>query len=142
MAGPIAARVTSVFPSASDQTRTATVEAVVPNPGHRLLPGAFVTMQITNGAVTDKLLVPASAIISQGGSSSVWTAAGGAAASVAGQVYECVICHIHYTAAQAKKFHYRDPMEGGRLVPLNGGQAAPPATGLTAHQITVTVWGQ
>ena len=63
----IAARVTSVFPSASDQTRTAIVEAVIPNPGHRLLPGAFVTMQITNGTVADKLLVPASAVVSQGG---------------------------------------------------------------------------
>jgi len=59
----LAARVSSVFPLASDQTRTATVEAVVPNPGNRLLPGAFVTMQITNGTVSDKLLVPASAIV-------------------------------------------------------------------------------
>ena len=79
----LTARVTSVFPAASDQTRTATVEAVVPNPGYHLLPGAFVTMQITNGTVTDKMLVPASAIISQGGQSYVWTAAGGASASPA-----------------------------------------------------------
>ena len=134
----LTARVTSVFPSASDQTRTATVEAVVPNPSHRLLPGAFVTMQITNGTVSDKMLVPASALVSQGGSSSVWTATGGADAS-AGQVYECVICHIHYTAAQAKKFHYRDPMEGGKLIPLKGGQAVSPAVGLTAHQVAVRV---
>jgi len=135
----IAARVTAVFPSASDQTRTATVEAVVPNPGHRLLPGAFVTMQITSGRVTDKMLVPASAVVSQNGSSSVWTATGGAAASGVGQVYECVICHIHYTAAQAKKFHYHDPMEGGKLVPLKGGQAALPTTGLRGHQVSVQV---
>jgi len=134
----LAARVTSVFPSANDQTRTATVEAVVPNPGHRLLPGAFVTMQITNGRVTDKTLVPAPSVVSQGGQSFVWTATGGASAS-AGQVYGCVICHIHYTAAQAKQFGYKDPMEGGRLVPLRGGQAASPATGLTAHEVAVQV---
>jgi len=135
----LAARVTSVFPSASDQTRTATVEAVVPNPGRRLLPGAFVTMRITDGTVTDKRLVPASAIVSQGGSSSVWTATGGSAASAAGQVYECVICHIRYTAAQAKKFRYKDPMEGGKLVPLRGGPSNLSATGLTAHQVAVRV---
>ena len=132
----IAARVTSVFPAASGLTRTATVETVVPNPARRLLPGAFVTMQISKDAVADKLLVPASAVVSQGGLSSVWIANGGAAAS-AGQVYECVVCHIHYTAAQAKKFHYKDPMEGGKLVPIKGAQAAPPSTLLTVHQIAV-----
>ena len=133
----IAARITSVFPSASDQTRTATVEAVIPNPGHRLLPGAFVTMQITHGTISDKTLAPASSVVSQGGQSYVWIAMGGASAS-AGQVYECVICHIHYSAAQAAKFHYHDPMEGGKLVPLKGTQAAPQA-GLTAHHVTVQV---
>jgi len=133
------ARVTSVFPSASDQTRTATVEAVVPNPGHRLLPGAFVTMQITNGNVTDKMLVPASAVVSQGGNSYVWTATGGSTDAGTGQVYECVICHIHYTAAQAKKFHYKDPMEGGKLVPLKNAASTAPAMGLTAHQVAVQV---
>ncbi len=135
---PLEARVTSVFPAASDETRTAIVEAVVPNPGHRLLPGAFVTMQITSGTVSDKLLVPASAILSEGGNSTVWTAAGGAAPS-AGQVYECVICHIHYTAAQAKKFHYEDPMEGGKLVPLKNAPSAAPTTRLTVHQVSVQV---
>jgi len=138
-ARPLEARVTSVFPAASDETRTAVVEAVVPNPGHRLLPGTFVTMQITSGTVLGKLLAPASAIISQGGSSSVWTAMGGAQASGAGQVYECVICHIHYTAAQAAKFHYKDPMEGGKLVPLKTAPSAAPTTGLTVHQVAVQV---
>ena len=139
-AQPLEARVTAVFPSASDETHTAIVEAVVPNPGHRLLPGEFATMQITSGTVSDKLLVPASAIASQGGSSFVWTAKGGTAtSSVAGQVYECVICHIHYTAAQAAKFHYKDPMEGGKLIPLQATPSAPPAKGMTAHQISVQV---
>ncbi len=130
----IAARVTSVFPSASDQTRTETVEAVVPNPGHRLLPGAFVTMQITNGEVTDKMLVPASAVVSQGGSSFVWTAS---SRSVPSQVYECTVCHMHYSAADAKKNHFRDPMDGGRLVPVSGPQAA--SSGTTVHQAAVQV---
>ena len=135
----ISAHVTSLFPTASGQTRTAVVEAVLPNPDHSLLPGAFVTMRIAKNIAADKLLVPASAIVSQGGISSVWTATGGAEATGADQVYKCVICHIHYTAAQAKKFHYKDPMEGGRLAPLKGVQAASPSTALTAHQITVQV---
>ena len=132
----IASHLTSVFPAASGQTRTAVVEAVVPNPARRLLPGAFVTMQISKDRVTDKLLVPASALVSQGGLSSVWIASGGGETS-SGQVYECVICHIHYTAAQAKKFNYKDPMEGGKLVPVKGAQAASSSTMLTAHQVTV-----
>ena len=128
----IAARVTSVFPSASSQTRTAVVEAVVPNPGHRLLPGAFVTMQIAKNTVTEKLLVPASAVVSENGQSYVWTTGSTATA----QVYECTVCHMHYSAADAKKNHYRDPMDGGTLVPVKAAQAA---SGLTVHQVAVQV---
>jgi len=174
-----AAHVTSVFPSANAETRTAIVEAVVPNPGARLLPGAFVTMQITSGRVTDKMLVPASAVVSQGGASSVWAASGGAtvhqvavqagasdgawtevssnalsagtqvvirgqagltdgtpivaaawdtdgpktlptaAAATSGQtVYRCEKCGMTYSAADAKKHNFVDPMDGGRLVPV------------------------
>ncbi len=131
--GNIAARVTSVFPSASSQTRTAVVEAVVPNPGHRLLPGAFVTMQIAKNTVTDKLLVPASAVVAENGQSSVWIVGSAAAAN---QVYECTVCHMHYSAADAKKNHYRDPMDGGTLLPV---KAASAASGLTAHQVSVEV---
>lgn len=32
--------------------------------------------------------------------------------------YECSKCHMTYTAAQAKKDHYKDPMDGGKLVPV------------------------
>lgn len=128
----IAARVTSVFPSASSQTRTAVVEAVVPNPGHRLLPGAFVTMQIAKYPVADALLVPTSAVVTENGQSYVWTAGG---AAVTNQVYECTVCHMHYSAADAKKDHYRDPMDGGTLVPIKSAQAA---SG-TAHQVAVQI---
>ncbi len=132
----LTARITSLFPAANDETHTAVAEAVMPNPGHRLLPGAYVTMQINTNTISDKLLVPASAITTQGGSSFVWTTAGGTAA--AGQVYECVICHIHYTAAQAAKFHYKDPMEGGKLVPVKTAPASL-AAGLTAHKVAVQI---
>lgn len=132
----LAAKITSVFPSASDQTRTAVVEAVVPNLGSRLLPGAFVTMQITNGNAAVKTLVPASAVVTQGGGSFVWTASGSTAAPA--QVYECTTCHMHYSAADAKKHNYIDPMDGGKLVPVKSAAASPGAA-MTAHQVAVQV---
>ncbi len=184
---PIAAYVSSVFPDASSQTRTAVVEAVVPNPGHRLLPGAFVTMQIATNGVRNTLLVPASAVVSQGGASSVWEASGGTAHQVAVQagatngtltavssdelsagmqvvtrgqagltdgvrvaatawgangprslptaasagssqtVYRCEKCGMTYSAADAKKNNYVDPMDGGKLVPVPPAPPAAPA---------------
>ncbi len=32
--------------------------------------------------------------------------------------YQCSKCHMTYTAEQAKKDHYKDPMDGGTLVPV------------------------
>ncbi len=134
-ARPIPARVSSVFPAASDQTRTAIVEAVVANPGHRLLPGAFVTVRIAKAGVSDKTLVPAMSVVSEGGDASVWLAKGGAAAS-APATYRCEKCHMIYSASDARMDHYRDPMDSGRLLPIApaSGQAA---GALTAHRVSV-----
>jgi hypothetical protein len=33
-------------------------------------------------------------------------------------VYECSKCHMKFSATQAKKDHYVDPMDGGKLVPV------------------------
>ena len=33
-------------------------------------------------------------------------------------VYQCSKCHMKFSAAQAKKDHYMDPMDGGKLVAL------------------------
>jgi multidrug efflux pump subunit AcrA (membrane-fusion protein) len=132
---PIAAKVTSVFPDANDQTRTAVVEAVIPNPNHRLLPGAFVTVQIAKPSVFDKTLVPAGAITTEGGSSYLWLASGGAA-SAAPMTYQCEKCHMIYSAADAKKNDYHDPMDGGRLLPVMP-TVFPATGGLTAHRVSV-----
>lgn len=186
----IAARVTAVFPSASSQTRTAVVEAVVPNPGHHLLPGAFVTMQIAKNTVMGKLLVPASAVVTENGQSYVWTAAGmtahevsvqvgatngsvtqvssnalaagtqvvargqagltdgaqvaatawgadgprslptAASASSGQTVYRCEKCGMTYSAADAKKHNYVDPMDGGKLVPVPLAPSSSAAVGM------------
>jgi multidrug efflux pump subunit AcrA (membrane-fusion protein) len=133
---PFHAKITAVFPSADPMTRTAIVEAVVPNPGHRLLPGAYVTVRLQKRAVRDTLLVPASALITVGGQSVVWVAqGGGAAAGSAAPVYECAICHMHYSAADAARHHYVDPMDGGKLTLV--AQAAA-ATHLTVRSVPVT----
>ena len=33
-------------------------------------------------------------------------------------MYECSTCHMKVSAAVAKKDHYKDPMDGGNLVPV------------------------
>ena len=33
-------------------------------------------------------------------------------------MYECTKCHMKVDAATAKKDHYKDPMDGGTLVPV------------------------
>lgn len=38
--------------------------------------------------------------------------------AVAATTYQCSKCHMTYTAAQARKNHYKDPMDGGTLVPI------------------------
>jgi multidrug efflux pump subunit AcrA (membrane-fusion protein)/DNA-directed RNA polymerase subunit RPC12/RpoP len=106
---------------------TAIVEAVIPNPEHTLLPGGFATMKIECATHTDKLLVPAGSVISQSGQDYLWIAQG------AGQMYEAVICHAKYTAAQAKKYHYICPMDHGKMVPIS----TPLNQAITAHEIVV-----
>lgn len=133
---PFLAHVTSVFPAASDQTRTAVVEAVVPNPGHHMLPGGFVVMKIARAAYANKLLAPAESVIAQNGQNSVWLAQ---ADTDKNTIYECVICHIHYSAKQAAKFGYKDPMDGGQLVPVSNKKAKDSAARLKAIEIPVTI---
>jgi multidrug efflux pump subunit AcrA (membrane-fusion protein) len=142
-AKPFAATVTSVFPSADAMSRTAIVEAVVPNPRHVLLPGAFVTMRLSKHAVRGGLQVPSEAVVYRGGKPSVWIASGGAtgnSTTAEPHQYECVICHMRYSAADAKKHGYKDPMDGGKLVPVapepSGGAST---TNMTVRQVPVTV---
>ena len=38
--------------------------------------------------------------------------------TAAAVTYECTKCHMKVDAATAKKDHYKDPMDGGTLVPI------------------------
>ena len=39
--------------------------------------------------------------------------------TAATSTYQCQKCHMKVSAAVAKKDHYKDPMDGGTLVPMN-----------------------
>jgi multidrug efflux pump subunit AcrA (membrane-fusion protein) len=74
----LTARVTSVAPFADVGSRTAVVEAVVPNGERRFLPGQYVTMEFTTGSRTDVLTVPRDALGRLDGHTTVWVVANGA----------------------------------------------------------------
>ena len=38
--------------------------------------------------------------------------------TVAATMYECSKCHMKVSAAVAKKDHFKDPMDGGTLMPV------------------------
>ena len=60
---PIHATVTSVFPFADPASRSATIEAVVNNPGELLIPGEYVDMTVALGAPVHAVMVPQHAIV-------------------------------------------------------------------------------
>lgn len=68
------ARVTAISPLADQASRTAVVEAMVPNPGHKLLPGDAVTLDIAVSGSSDAIAVPSSAIVQMDGMPAVWIA--------------------------------------------------------------------
>jgi RND family efflux transporter MFP subunit len=73
-------RVTSVSPVVDAATRTASVEAVVENPGRAVVPGGYVqvTLRAHAAAPSDALVVPSAAVVEVGGAA-VWSIAGGVA---------------------------------------------------------------
>jgi multidrug efflux pump subunit AcrA (membrane-fusion protein) len=75
-AAPIEARVTSVFPFVDPGARTAMVEAVIDNPGRRLVPGQYVTMRFTTGERANAVSVPRGAVARFGGKATVWVVEG------------------------------------------------------------------
>ncbi len=55
-------RITSLFSAANAQTRTITVEAIVPNPGGKLLAGEYIVMSIATASPREVLTAPTEAI--------------------------------------------------------------------------------
>ena len=48
-------------------------------------------------------------------------------AKTAATMYECQKCHMKVSAAVAKKDHFKDPMDGGKLVPVAASTKKPGA---------------
>jgi multidrug efflux pump subunit AcrA (membrane-fusion protein) len=133
---PIHARVTAVFPAADADTRTAVVETVIPNPGHRLLPGAFVSLTIAKPGAPSSLMVPAEAVVHEDGQAYVWIAQQSGSAPMR---YRATGCGQIYSAADAKKYRYICPMDHSKLLPVAGKPT--PSGSRTAHRIPVREGG-
>ncbi|MHB9133345.1 MAG: efflux RND transporter periplasmic adaptor subunit [Armatimonadota bacterium] len=72
---PITARISAIFPARDTTARTAIVEARVPNPGMRLMPGQYLSIEIgLGGGQRPALSVMNSALISRDGHTSVFVA--------------------------------------------------------------------
>jgi HlyD family secretion protein len=68
----IEAKVTSISPLSDQSSRTAVVEAIIPNIAHKLVPGDAVTLDIAVSGIADAITVPSSAIIERDAMSAVW----------------------------------------------------------------------
>lgn len=72
-------RVSAVFPFVDPGARTGVVEALIENPGRRLLPGQYVTMQFRTGERPGALVVPRGAVARMAGTATVWVVRDGRA---------------------------------------------------------------
>lgn len=70
----INAMITSVSPQSDQSSRTAVVEAIVPNPGHKLVPGDAVTLDIAVSGNSTTISIPQSAVVQRDGMTMVWVA--------------------------------------------------------------------
>ncbi|MGB3401113.1 MAG: efflux RND transporter periplasmic adaptor subunit [Microcoleaceae cyanobacterium] len=77
--GEIRGSITSIFPQADMTTRTMTVEAVVENPGQKLLSGQFLEMELITRRKLSALSVPQSALVEFNGQPAVWVVNGDSA---------------------------------------------------------------
>ena len=68
--------VQAILPDVNAATRTLTARMELANPGHRLVPGMFVQMQLADARVATTLLVPTEAVIQTGRRAVVMLAAG------------------------------------------------------------------
>lgn len=59
-------RVTYVYPTLNQQTRTIRVRVAIPNPDAALKPGMYATLRLTNPGMSAVLTVPRSAVLSTG----------------------------------------------------------------------------
>jgi membrane fusion protein (multidrug efflux system) len=66
------ARVYAIEPRISPETRSLTIRARTPNPGHLLLPGAFADVSVAVRTIPDALVVPSLAVVPELGGKKVF----------------------------------------------------------------------
>lgn len=59
----LAGKIMAIQPGADAVTRTVMIRGLVPNPGHKLVPGAFANVYLNLGRVSEALVVPSQSII-------------------------------------------------------------------------------
>ena len=70
-------RVTYVYPTVDDRTRTAKVRVELHNPGYALKPGMFASVELRADLASDALLVPDTAVLRSGDTNTVFVALAG-----------------------------------------------------------------
>ena len=70
-------RVTYIYPSVDEKTRTAKVRIELHNPGYQLKPGMFASVTLTNIVAESAVLVPDSAVLRSGETNTVFVALDG-----------------------------------------------------------------
>ena len=135
----ITAKVTSISPLADQASRTAAVEALVPNPNHKLVPGDAVTLDIAVSGSSEAISVPSNAIVQKDGMDAVWIARSEAPKGkmlytctmhpeiIRDKPGDCPICHMKLvpkTSGGAKKAHLvmvtAGPSSGDRVEIISG----------------------
>lgn len=122
------ARVTSISPLADQTSRTAVVEAIIDNPGHYLVPGDFISMDIQTAAKSDAISVPVTALATKDGHDAVWVAC-----AVKGSGKMSYFCTMHPEVVSDKPGFC--PKCNMKLEPKRIGE------GKTAHLVPVILGG-
>lgn len=126
-----AGRIESIDPVINPQTRAATVRAIMPNPGRKLMPGMLLTVSIVSAA-RQSLAVPELAIVGEGERSFVFVVENGVAKRVP----------VETGVRDGQKIEIRSGLRPGQQVVTEGvvkisdgqkvklaGRGAPPASG-------------
>ena len=137
---PVQARLSSVAPAVDPQSRLGLVEAVVPNPQRRFLPGEYVVLELTTGQSKSPLSVPAAAVqqraaVASGEASNfTWVAE-----SSAGEMTARAVT-VQIGVSDGKRTEIRSGLKAGQKVVTSGYQylhegdavTPPPAVALAA----------
>lgn len=118
-------KVSSVFPASDPSSRTAVVEAVLPNEGLSFLPGAYVRVVLIK-QVRTALSVPIESLVEKEGKGAVWVIRRGGKEKT---IYQCP---MHPEVVSDRPGIDPDPACRMRLVPRKVGG------GPTAHLVEVT----